>query len=73
MTKQHGGARQGSGPVRCRFHLSYGAAVLLRELTRSQVGRKDVTEADLTAVLEEAIKAATDRRITDSAPSDPSA
>lgn len=58
-----GGARTGSGPVRRRFTLSIGAATLLRELTRSQLGRRDVSEADLTKTLEALITAAVDKRL----------
>lgn len=62
-----GGARSGTGPVRRRYVISHGAAVLLRELTRSKLGRKSVSEAELTAEIEAAIVAAVDARIVDTA------
>ena len=51
--------------MRRRFNLSPGAAVLLRELTRSQLGKRGVSEAELTAVLESAITAAVDQRLAE--------
>lgn len=63
-----GGARKGSGPVRRRFNLSFGAAVLLRELVRSEQGRKDVTEAELTAAIERLITTTVDARLAELAP-----
>lgn len=62
--KEHsGGARPGSGPVRRRFTVSYGTAVLIRELTRSRLGKRDVTEDELTGTVEAVIKAAVDSRL----------
>lgn len=58
-----GGARQGTGPARRRYTLTHGSAVLLRELTRSALGKKDVSEAELTAALETLIVAAVDARL----------
>ncbi len=63
-----GGARKGTGPVRRRFNLSFGRAVMLRELVRSELGRKDVTEAELTATVERLIVAAVDQRLVELAP-----
>lgn len=63
--RRHGGARPGSGPVRRRLTLSYGAAVLLRELTRSRLGRRDVSETDLVATLESIIAAAANARLAE--------
>lgn len=58
-----GGARMGSGPIRRRFTLSTPAAILLRTLTQSTTGNKDVSAAEMTAVLEDAIRQATDARL----------
>lgn len=60
-----GGARQGTGPVRHRFNLSYGSAVLLRELARSRLGKKDISEAELTATIEALIAQAVDARLAE--------
>lgn len=63
--KNSGGARQGTGPVRRRYTLTHGSAVLLRELTRSTLGKKEVSEAELTATLEAVIAAAVDARLVE--------
>lgn len=47
-----GGARQGSGPIMRRFTLPSPAAIYLRELTRSRLGRKDVTKDEVNETLE---------------------
>jgi hypothetical protein len=60
-----GGARRGSGPARRRFTLTQGTAVMLRELTRSRLRKKDVSEAEITAVLESLIIAAVDMRLNE--------
>lgn len=63
-----GGARQGTGPARRRFTLTQGSAVLIRELTRGQLRKKDVSEAEITAMIESLITAAVDARLNESAP-----
>lgn len=55
--QRSGGARTGSGPIRRRFTLSGPASISLRELTRAQLGRRDVSQAELTAQLEAALAA----------------
>jgi mRNA degradation ribonuclease J1/J2 len=50
--KNSGGARRGSGPVRRRLTLSFPAALLIREKTRANHKRRDVTEEELNATLE---------------------
>lgn len=60
-----GGARQGTGPARRRFNLSHGSAVLLRELTRSRLGKKDISETELTATIEALITQAVDARLAE--------
>lgn len=69
-TKEHsGGARRGTGPVRRRYTLSIGVATMLRELTRSKLMRRDVTEEELMTEIEIAIKMAVDRRLAELEPS----
>ena len=63
--KNSGGARKGSGPVRRRFNLSFGHAVMLRELVRSELRRKDVTEEELTARIGNLIAVAIETRLAD--------
>lgn len=60
-----GGARKGTGPVRRRYTLTQGSAVLLRELTRSTLGKKDVSETELIATLESLITAAAAARLAE--------
>lgn len=68
--QRSGGARSGSGPIRRRFNLSIGAATMLRELTRSRLGKRDVTEAELTELLESLIVTAVDARLKELEPID---
>lgn len=56
------------GRLRTRYTLSRPAALLLRELTRSRLRRSDVSDAELTATLEDAIRIASDQRIDEIAP-----
>lgn len=49
----NGGARPGAGRLPTSFTLSRPAAIYLRELTRSRLGRMEVTQAHMGAVLEE--------------------
>lgn len=49
--------------MRRRFNLGIGAATLLRELTRSRLRKRDVTEDELTKTLESLITAAVDARL----------
>lgn len=61
--KNSGGARKGSGPVRRHFTLRFGAALLLRELVRSELRRRDVTEEELIARIESLIVTASNKRL----------
>lgn len=53
------------GRIRTRYTLSRPAAILLRTLTQSRHGRRDVTDEELTAVLEDAIRIASDQRLSE--------
>lgn len=52
-----GGARAGTGPIRRRFVLDAEAAQVLRLIAFRELGRKDVSEADLVAILNRLVKA----------------
>ncbi len=54
--KNSGGARRGSGPVRVRFTLAGPAAIYVRQFTRSQLNRRDVTAEELNEALRQIVE-----------------
>jgi hypothetical protein len=53
------------GRLRLRYTLSRPTALMLRELTRSLYKRKDVSDEEVMATLEDAIRRAADQRLAE--------